>query len=102
MVLDYKGPNGTLRSHLKMIEKQTGKRPPELDDVKIPEGAGYIWEQYWSLAGGDGISYTELAAYQSVTGCTLTALEVKAIMAMDRERLTFIAEQINRKGESDA
>jgi len=90
----------SLRQKLEKVEKQTGIRDPRLDSVKIPEGFRYLWDLFRTVRGGASegmsgarITWRDLEAYQDVTGISLDAFEVEAIMAMDEELRDYLAER---------
>ena len=61
-----------------------------MEQGRPPEGFEYLWALFWEVRGGasDGvggtrITWRDVADYQAVTGISLDAFEVEAIMAMD-------------------
>lgn len=80
-----------MRSGLETMERAGMPRDGLLDAVRVPEGFGYLWSLFWELRcggsegfGGLRITWRDLADYQAVSGQSLDAFEVDAIMAMDR------------------
>lgn len=88
---DKKKPEGgSLREHLESVERQSGFHDPLLDSVKPPEGFEYLLQVWLEVRGGASegfggvrLTWRDLADYQAVTGITLDAFEVEAIMAVD-------------------
>ncbi|MBL8967957.1 MAG: hypothetical protein JNG85_13195 [Spirochaetaceae bacterium] len=90
----------SLRNQLEQIEKQTGRRDPLLDSVKVPEGFEYLWREFWTIRAGAGegfggtrVTWRDLADYQAVTGVRFDAFEVEAIMAMDQATSGDVAKE---------
>lgn len=75
---------------LRSRAEKTGKRSPKLDAVRVPEGFEYLFAMFWELRNGSSegmsgarITWRDLADYQVITGMTLDAFEVEALMQMD-------------------
>ena len=86
-------PDGTTRrSHLESVERQTGRRPAELDGPGLPADGMHIWAWFLELSAGRGssgfgpnpISWLDLLAWTALTGMIVRSAEVEAIMALDR------------------
>jgi len=79
------------RDHLEQIERQTGKRPKELDGPQFPTVISYIWSAFCSLSGTrsagfsgpNPLSYTEIKAWMELTQTYLNPEEVKAVVKLD-------------------
>jgi hypothetical protein len=82
----------SLRQHLETVERTTGIHDPELDEPEIPEGFESWFIRFMELRKGESVSYADLDAYQRITGCRLSSVEVQAIFAMDRAASSAIAE----------
>lgn len=65
----------------------------------MPEGVGHVWAIFWALAhAGERIDYSELEAYQRVTGNTVTPPEVEMLDAMSAEFQRYVAEKTKKAG----
>lgn len=92
MPADPKDPKaGSLREHLEATERRGGRRDPRLDGGRPPEGLEYLlglWMEARQGAsegfGGSRLTWRDLADFQAVTGISLDAFEVEAMMAMER------------------
>lgn len=91
--LSAKQPDGaTLREHLEAVQARTGRVPATLANAPtLPNGCELLWRAFLQLHGrrassGFGptpILYSEIDAYQRVTGHGLAAWEIGAILAAD-------------------
>ena len=79
-----------MRAQLEQVEKSTGHRDSLLDSVVIPDGFRYLWELFWEIRSGSSegmsgskVTWRDLSDYQALTGITLDAWEIEAVMAMD-------------------
>lgn len=80
-----KGSKVCRRDMLSQVEKTLGRKPTELLNApRLPEELDYLWGIYLDLAGAT-ISYTELQAYQDLTGFALAPFEVSIIMTASKE-----------------
>jgi len=85
----------TPREHLEQIERQTKKRPQELDGPDFPPAASYLWSAFISLSSARGqgfngplpISYTEIKSWMELTNNFLNAWEIEGIKELDRTYL---------------
>jgi len=74
-----------------MVERQIGQTPVELQGPPFPELMEYVWSAFISLhpARGQGfngplpLSFTEIAAWQQLTGSQLSIWEVGVIKKLD-------------------
>lgn len=89
----------SLRQHLEQVMKTTKKRPEELVEPQIPDGGRHIWDAFWELdcARPSGmslspISFSEIQAWSGLCGEIIRPWEVRAIRAMDGERLAATSE----------
>lgn len=90
----------TYRDHLLVVERAGGDAA-ELTAPELPPGGGEIWALFWQLrrsAGSNGmsqnaISFTELLAWQTITGVALAPDEVDLISAMDQAALVAAMEK---------
>lgn len=86
--------------HLRAVEERTGITPKALLDAPpCPEGCEELWRMFNELhacRGSNGfgpnrITYTDIDAFQRVTGTRLKGWELEAIRRADRAYLTEIA-----------
>ena len=78
-------------------------RPPELDGPDLPDELAFLWGYFTELhetrSGGMGpgpISYSEIDAWQRLTGRELPIWQVKAIKRMDRAFMQVEAKKNER------
>ena len=100
MAVEVEG--GTVLEHLQAQERQTGETPDALLAApSLPDGCEPLWTAFRDLhacRGGNGfgpgrITFTELDAFQRVTGFQLQAWEIEAIHKADAEYLRQWAER---------
>jgi hypothetical protein len=91
--LNIPGKDGlSQREHLEQVERQTGKRPKELDGPEFPELLSHIWSAFTILNGSrsigfngpNSISFGDIKAWMELTDTPLTAFEVEAIIKLDK------------------
>jgi len=78
---------GTRQDNLETVWRQTGKMPPELAPVEVPDEALYLWGYFISLSSrrsGNGysanpISNVEIQAWQRLSGVELLPWELDVI-----------------------
>tara|TARA_R110000772_G_scaffold260035_1_gene377856 strand:+ start:505 stop:804 length:300 start_codon:yes stop_codon:yes gene_type:complete len=83
--------NISKRQHLEQVEKQTGKRPEELEGPKFPHLISHVWSAFLSISqsrtmgfnGPNPISLLEIRAWVEMTNATLSSREVEAIRELD-------------------
>ena len=88
---------GTLRDHLLSVQRQTGFRPEQLNQPDFPETLRLPWRYFrYELIGarssGMGItpiSYTEIEAWNRLTGAEITPVEVRIVKALDNKYLAY-------------
>jgi hypothetical protein len=92
MLLDKPDQSGTTyRQHLQTVERQTGKRPSDLDGPEFPYAMSHLWSAFLDLSatrqsgmnGPMAITYNEIQCYCNLTGIDLTPLDVKIIKRLD-------------------
>lgn len=77
--------NITYREHYQVIADKKGEVPEPLD-ARPPTGFGYLWTWFTELhnARGDGgLPYSEIKAWATLTGRTLSTFEVKTLKRID-------------------
>jgi hypothetical protein len=91
-MLNKPDQNGvTLRENLEQVERQTKRRPADLDGPEFPYAVSHIWSAFVSLSsarsqGFSGplpISYTEMKAWMELTQTYLQPFEVDAVKKLD-------------------
>lgn len=91
--LDEIVEGASLREHLMAVMERSGEVPKRLADAPpCPPSCKHLWKLWGefrsSVQSGMGIgriSYTEMDAYQRLTGNVLAAWEIEAIRKLDRE-----------------
>jgi len=79
-----KGQKISRRESLGHVAKSLGRMPKEIQNApKCPEGTDYIWRIFVDLKNAGSASYSEMAAYQQMTGERLTPFEVDCIRRLD-------------------
>lgn len=69
--------NGVVQfNELTQIEASHGIRDPRLDEGTPPEEASFAFSLYWEKLRGTSVTFTEIKAWQDVTGFTLETWEV--------------------------
>lgn len=74
------------------VERQTRKRPAELNGPELPPEAAHIWSWWISLhrargsngMGPNPIGYPDLHAWAALTGTTIRASEIDAVFEIDQ------------------
>lgn len=90
----------TNREHYEFVERQTGKRPKELDGPEFPSVMSHIWSVFLDLSstrpqGFNGplpIPYNEIKSYSELTGVDLGPKDVEIIKRLDLKYLRTIAD----------
>ena len=78
------GSGSTVGEHLKQIERQIGIKDPLLLRAEdVPPGAEYLARTYYELRRGTVLTFSEMEAYQRVTGVELEYWEVDALRTID-------------------
>ena len=79
--------------HLESIERQTGKRPAELDGPECPEALAHLWEYFCELsaargagmAGIEPLHYGEIEAWSRLSRRELGFFELECLVAVDHK-----------------
>lgn len=66
-------------------------------DVPVPEGFEYLFTIFIRLRGSEGVSFQDIAAYETVAGYKLTPVEISAILSMDQAASSVIGEIMKEK-----
>ena len=85
-----------------MAAERSGVSTGELDEEPLPAGCELLVELYWQLrraAGSNGmghaaISFSEIAAWQSLSGVALTPAELDLLTDMDASALAAFSESM--------
>lgn len=89
-----------MRDHLQAYEERNGFPHPMLDEVPaLPRGCGRLWHDFLELHGcrGQGrIPYSEIQAYQAVTGRRFRPWEIGAIRAADHKYMDHLTAKRKR------
>lgn len=110
MALEVEQPDGaTLRQHLEVVARATGRIPSQLDIEPLPDCVSALWEAFCELravAGGNGFSanpigYGSVRDYMSVAGVSLTSWEVDSILAMDRVAIDLFDRQSKQRNRDN-
>lgn len=81
-----------MRARLEQVEKMTGRRPPELDElVDLPKDMIYQWQYFIALHnkrssngfGVNPISYQDMHSYFSLIGYSPYEWEIDLINSLD-------------------
>jgi len=88
----------TLREHLEQVERQTGKRPMELNGPEFPTLLSHIWSAFIHLSSTRGvgmsgalpITYTEIKDYEHLMGIDFSPRDVESIKRLDAVYLRTI------------
>jgi hypothetical protein len=103
------GDGRSLLVHLLDVEKQTGRKPESLAAAQepLPDAVAYILDWFYELnrcRSGNGfgginrITYTEIAAWASLTGRIPTAEEVECLLLLDGTYITTILSKESTDG----
>lgn len=80
-----------LRAHLMNVWRQSGIKPPELDVPLLPIEAAHLWAWFnelsmrrtWSDRGPNPITWSDVLAWQQLTGKKPAPWEVQAMLSLD-------------------
>lgn len=94
-----------MREILESVERQTGRRPPDLDGPDMPLELAYLWGWFMELhacRGSNGfgpnpISYSDIAAWAGLAGVAIRAPELQCLVILDRLWLTAQAEAVKAR-----
>lgn len=66
------------------MAKSLGRMPKELAGApELPDGAEYLWFLFCDLKNAGRVSYSEMLAFQRMTGVQLTPVEVDCMRRLD-------------------
>lgn len=90
-----------MRSHLLSVERQTRKRPKALDGPECPREIFYLLRWFNELAAGrshngwgpNPISWSDIAAWCSLTGTAIAPWETRALITLDSEWMIAVSQQ---------
>jgi hypothetical protein len=91
----------SVREHLEQVERQTKRRPKELEPVEFPDHMAHVWFAFITLSrrrsvgfsGPNRITYTEIEDYCRGTATVLSLLDKEAIMSLDDVYMKVINER---------
>ena len=77
---------------MEVVEKQTGRKPAELEGPEFPYEMSSLWSAFLSLNSGrtagfngpQGLSFTEIKAWSELTDTLLSPLDVETIKKLDQ------------------
>lgn len=64
---------------LSFLEASKGIRDPRLDEAVPPEEASFVFNLYWHRFRTTGLSYTEIKAYQEISGIVLEQWDIELL-----------------------
>ena len=81
----------TVREHLEVVERQTKKRPKELEGPDFPYELAHIWSAFLYLCSGrssgfngpEGLSFSEIKAWSELTATPVSPSDVEIIKKLD-------------------
>ena len=81
----------TVRAHLETVEKQTGKRPKDLEGPEFPYELSHLWSAFVFLSSGrssgfsgpEGLSFSEIKAWSELTATPVSPADVDVIKKLD-------------------
>ena len=94
-----------MRAKLESVERQTGIRPAQLDELKdLPESMVFLWRYFIDLHnrrtsngfGVNPIQYSEILAYFTLLGLLPEDWELTAITRLDGVALEAFAKQAEK------
>lgn len=100
--LSQKSGGSSLREHLESVQRQTGKRPAELDGPPLPPEGAHWWYWWLSLAEGRGYSasgvplpftWADLRGWAELSRLELGPPDIDALRAIDRVYLKTAYDQ---------
>ena len=77
---------------MEIVYRQTGKMPPQLEPMEMPESISYLWYWFCDLSSGRSYSeaglmpltYMEIKAWSDLMRIDVSAWEVGIIRGVDR------------------
>lgn len=95
------GDGAPRRDHLLAVERITKKRPPELDGGDLPPEAAHVWSFFIALhrargsngMGPNPLSYSDIAAWSSLTGIIIRSSELEVLLDIDQAWLSSQAKK---------
>lgn len=66
------------------MASQLGRQPRELANAPpMPAGCEYLWLMFCDLRNAGKVTYSELVAYQQLTGVNLSPFEIDVMRRLD-------------------
>lgn len=99
----------TIRDQLKLVWKNTGIKPKELDDlIELPASCLQVWNAFCDLNAARGsngfgvnpLNYTEIKSYFDLLGIQPDEAEIKLIKQFDNAALEQFAKDSKAKGSN--
>jgi hypothetical protein len=96
----FQADGSRLRDHLESVERQTGKRPAQLDGPDLPDQGAHLWGWFADLSrgrqmGGMGpsrLTYADMQAWIALMGVAVEPWEIRALLRIDSAWLVCQAE----------
>jgi hypothetical protein len=88
----YKKGSGCLRIDLEYMEDSKGVRDPQLDAAIPPKESFFVWSLYWDKFRTSGLSFSEISAYEQVSGIRLENWEVDLLFIIHNTVEAALAE----------
>ncbi len=94
-----------MRQNAEAFERQTGKRPPELDGPDLPPDLEHLWHWFLELHarrtsngfGSNPLSWTDIFAWMTLTQPGARLEELKLVLALDNTWMASQAEDAVKK-----
>ena len=83
MDLQFPSKSGASKRDLKQQVAKTRGADSEADEPWVPEEGARLWTLYWRVRRSGPLSYSELEAFQRVTGNGVEHWEAEIVMKMD-------------------
>lgn len=72
------------RKSLEQVAKSLGRVPKELANVPVlQDGAAYLWHLFCDIKNAGPVTFSEMRAYQDMTGVRLSPLDVDVVRRLD-------------------
>lgn len=91
----------TLRDHLEIVYRQSGKMPEQLEPKELPYALDYLWMWFCELSGcrqyseigALPLTYQEIQAWATLTKTEPAAWEIEVIKKLDTLYITEMAKK---------
>jgi hypothetical protein len=72
--------------HLTAVWKMSGRKPADLEIPEIPRELTYIWKWYHDMRTPEGLTCTDMDAWERVYGVVLQTREADLLKSIDAVR----------------